>query len=369
MNIEKKIFKNSLGLRILTDAGYKSFSGVALMGKKKLNKVSFIDGSYISVTSGHRFFTPMLDEVKCCELKVGDLVYGKRNDFEVTSIETLEEDEVYDVIDVDSGSRYFTNGILSHNCEFISSDALLISSAVSQLVEKRAKIFAKDTQILNDITFWEKIKSNETYLIAIDPSTGNGQDFSVMTVVHFPSMVQVAEYRANTTSSPDLYRKLKWIIGVMERIGSHCYFSVENNGVGEGIIALFMNDEQPPLFAEFVSDSTGNRLGMNTNGRTKIKSCINFKEMVESDKITIKSSITPTEMKSYIRKKGSFEAQPGGTDDCIASWLIIIRILEEISTYEQDAFDKLYTYGEDYDVNTEEYDENDPDNAPLPIVF
>lgn len=256
-----------------------------------------------------------------------------------------------------------------YECQFISSDALLISSTVSQMIEKRAKVYAKDIQVINDITFWEKIKSNETYLISIDPSTGSGKDFSVMTVVHFPSMVQVAEYRNSTTSSPDLYRKLKWVIAMMERIGSHCYFSVENNGVGEGIIALFMNDEQPPLFAEFVSDSVGNRLGMNTNGRTKIKSCIAFKEMVEADKITIKSSVTPVEMKSYIRKKGSFEAQPGGTDDCISSWLIIIRILEEISTYEQDAFDKLYTYGSDYDVNTEEYDENDPDSAPVPILF
>lgn len=369
MNTEKKIFKNSLNLRILTDSGYKPFSGVALMGKKKLIRVSFVGGVDISVTNGHIFFTPMLEEIKCSDLKVGDFVYGKHNDFEVLSIEPQEEDCVYDVIDVKGGSRYFTNDILSHNCQFISSDALLISSTVSQMIEKRAKACANAIQVINDIIFWEKIKSNETYLISIDPSTGSGKDFSVMTVVHFPSMVQVAEYRNSTTSSPDLYRKLKWVIAMMERIGSHCYFSVENNGVGEGIIALFMNDEQPPLFAEFVSDSVGNRLGMNTNGRTKIKSCIAFKEMVEADKITIKSSVTPVEMKSYIRKKGSFEAQPGGTDDCISSWLIIIRILEEISTYEQDAFDKLYTYGSDYDVNTEEYDENDPDSAPVPILF
>jgi hypothetical protein len=182
-------------------------------------------------------------------------------------------------------------------------------------------------------------------------------------------MVQVAEYRSNTMSSPEVYKKLKWIINLMERVGSQCYFTIENNGVGEGLVALYMNDENPPSFAEFVSDSIGSRMGMNTNGRTKIASCVNFKEMVESGKIKLRSPMAITELKSFVRKKGSYEAQEGSTDDVISSLLLITRILEEISSYEQDAFDKLYAYDESAYNEYDEYDENDPDAAPAGMLF
>lgn len=251
-----------------------------------------------------------------------------------------------------------------YECEFLSSDALLISSLILTQLTERIKDDGKE---VNGFHFWQEIKAGETYLVGVDPSTGSGSDFSVIEVFHFPSMHQVAEYRTNTMSSPEVYRKLKWVIGLMERLGCTSYFSVENNGVGEGIIALFINDEDPPHFSEFVSDDTSSRLGMNTNSRTKINSCVNLKEMIEKDRIKIKSLTLLTELKSFVRKKGSYEAQVGSTDDCISSTLIITRILEEIAAYEQDAFDKLYTYDEDTGV--EEYDAIVGEEDPLPILF
>lgn len=361
---------NKNGLRVLTDAGYKDFSGVAMMGRKQMYKISFTDDSSIEVSSKHAFFTDMLDSVRCCDLISGDVLYGRHNDLVVSNVEKTTIEDAYDLIEVEGDERgnhrYFTNGVLSHNCEFISSDALLVSSAILQLISKKN---TDEYTEINNFKFWEQIQRGERYLVAVDPSTGSGSDFSVITVVHFPSMVQVAEYRENTMSSPEVYKRLKWLINLIERVGSQCYFTIENNGVGEGLIALYMNDENPPAFAEFVTDSVGTRLGMNTNGRTKITSCVNFKEMVEGNKVTIKSEITITELKSFVRKKGSYEAQEGSTDDCISSWLLITRILEEISSYEQDAFDKLYTYDETSYNDMGEYDEADPDSAPLGIMF
>lgn len=259
-----------------------------------------------------------------------------------------------------------TKWLQEYECEFISSDALLISSIILNELDK---LTSDEFQKINDFHFWDQIRQGERYLVGVDPSTGSGSDFSVINVVHFPSMIQVAQYRSNTMSSPEVYKKLKWVINLMERVGCQCYFTVENNGVGEGILALYENDENPPAFAEFVSDSSGSRMGMNTNGRTKIASCVNFKEMVESGRLVMKSKTLITELKSYTRRKGSYEAQEGSTDDCISSMLLIVRILEEISSYEQDAFDKLYQYDENAYNDMEAYDENDPEAAPLGIVF
>ena len=363
-------WNNNKGIRVLTDAGYKDFVGVAIMGRKQMYKISFTNDTHIEVTSKHAFFTDMLDPITCCDLASGDVLYGREVDLVVSNIEKTTIEDAYDLIEVagdDKGNhRYFTNGILSHNCEFISSDALLVNSAILQILYKDAEQI-EFTEI-NDFKFWHQIKQGERYLVGVDPSTGSGSDFSIINVVHFPSMVQVAEYRENTMSSPEVYRKLKWVINLMERVGSQCYFTIENNGVGEGLIALYMNDENPPAFAEFVTDG-GARMGMNTNGRTKITSCVNFKEMVEGNKIKINSLMALTELKSFVRRKGSYEAQEGSTDDCIASFLLITRILEEISSYEQDAFDKLYSYDEQSYNDTTEYDEQDPDAAPTGMLF
>lgn len=250
-----------------------------------------------------------------------------------------------------------------YECEFLSSDPLLIDSMVLTFLTE--KINGLQTEVQNDFTFWEKIKPGTTYVVGVDPSGGTGNDFSAIEVFEFPSLKQIAEYRSNTMSSPELYRKTKWLISAMEDRGCTCYFSVENNGVGDGFISLYMNDENPLYYSEFISETDGNKMGMNTNVKTKLKACVNLKQMVESNKIEIRSPILLKELKNFVKKKGSYEAQPGSTDDCISSCLIITRILEEISAYEDAAFDKLYSFEED----TTQYNEEDPNDQPLPMIF
>lgn len=254
-------------------------------------------------------------------------------------------------------------------CEFLSSDALLIDSVIMASIEERTK--NASSRIINGFTFWTQPKVGGTYIVGVDPSTGSGSDFSVIEVFEFPSLIQTAEFRSNSTSSSGLYAKLKWVLASLEQQQCTIYFSVENNGVGEGIISLYTNDEHPPTMSELVSESNSNRLGMNTNVRTKIKSCINLKEMVEKSRLTMNSKILFAEMKNFVRKRGSYQAQVGSTDDCISALLIVIRILEEIATYEQGAFEKLYTYDEEkqsYKIPGQEDDEEGYEE-PMPMMM
>ena len=129
-----------------------------------------------------------------------------------------------------------------------------------------------------------------------------------------------------------------------ERVGAIVYFSVENNGVGEGIISLFEADDNPPETAEFVSELGAKRKGMTTTSKSKMKACITIKEMVERYSMKIKSKVLIEEMKQYVRKAGSYSAKLGGTDDLISACLIITRILEEVASFDQNAYDKLYAH-------------------------
>jgi len=251
-----------------------------------------------------------------------------------------------------------------YECVFLSSDALLINSLfLANLTSEIEKVFPKKT--IKDVVFWDNVRAGETYLLGVDPATGNGEDFSVITVFHFPSLVQVAEYRSNTMSTNDLYGILKNILVYMEKEQATVYFSVENNGVGEGVIALYEADENPPDAAEFVSEEGNGKRGMTTTSRTKMRACVNLKEMLEKHNLHIKSRLLLAELKSYVRTRGAYAAQAGSTDDIISAVLIVIRLVEEIASYDQLAFDKLYTadYDEwsqdDYDGYDGGYDDND----------
>lgn len=243
-----------------------------------------------------------------------------------------------------------------YECEFLSNDPLLIDTVVlANLTGITDKIGPVGRA--GEIDFYKQPQAGVMYLVGMDAATGSGSDFTTIVVYEFPSMEQVAEFRSNTMSSVTAYHTLKKLLRILEKSQSSVYFSVENNGVGEAIIALYEADETPPMTAEFVSETGQNRKGMTTSGKSKIKACMTFKEMLERNALGIKSKAHTAELKQYVRKGGSYAAKVGGTDDLIAGSLIAIRLLEEISSFDQEAYDKLYSHA--YSSVDSEYDDND----------
>ena len=168
-------------------------------------------------------------------------------------------------------------------------------------------------------------------------------------------------------SSAEAYKVLKNILRYLEATHSSVFFSVENNGVGEGIISLYEADEHPPEYAEFVSEEGKKRYGMTTTRKSKMRACLDLKEMLEKNTLKIASPMLLKELKEYARRSGSYEARSGSTDDSISSMLIVMRLLKEISSFEQAAFDKLHTFEED-EWSSEDYSEGG-DDAPLPMII
>jgi len=233
-----------------------------------------------------------------------------------------------------------------YECEFLSSDALLIPSKTLQdMTPTVLKYRPKFT--VSDVLFWDDIKPGMTYLVGVDPATGSGKDFTVITMFEFPSLIQVAEYRSNTMSTNDAYDVLKKLLIFMQKKNTTVYFSVENNGVGEGIISLYEADETQPDNVEFVSEAERNKRGMTTVSKTKMRACVNLRELIEKRQMFIRSRVLLNELKAFTRKRGAYAAQVGSTDDSISAVLIVVRLIEEISTYDQAAFDKLYAGNKD----------------------
>jgi len=260
-----------------------------------------------------------------------------------------------------------------YECEFLSSDQQLIDSLYLASLTKQLED-VKPIFDIHGVEFYDRIKPTGTYIVGVDPSSGNGEDYSVINIFEFPSLIQVGEYRKNTMSTSKLYGVLKNIIRYLEDNSETVFFSIENNGVGNGLISLYESDDEPVVSAEFISETGKDKLGFTTTAKSKMKNCVSFKELVEKNHMTINSWHTLTEMKSYVRSKGAYAAQIGATDDSISSILIVIRILEEIATYEMTAYEKLYSanvdnWGEDdWDGYEGGYDDPDADDS-LPMLF
>lgn len=258
-----------------------------------------------------------------------------------------------------------------YECEFLSSDPLLIDSLILGKLEKQLK-----QPIRSDMgfDFFQELEPNKTYLLGIDPATGSGEDFTVMFLYEFHTLTPVALFRSNSMSSPTVYAHLKLLLNKIDSLKSMCYFSIENNGVGEGIIALYENDDVVPESSEFISEDGANRLGMRTESRIKLRMCLALKQLVETNRIKVWSKILYDELTNFTTNKGSYAAQIGATDDVICALLIVIRLLEEMSTYDQHAFDSFHHYNkvgkfsEDIDEEDDQF-EYDEDSDPDPFVF
>lgn len=255
-------------------------------------------------------------------------------------------------------------------CEFLSSEAMLISSMKLQQI-------AGQTVLCEDMgfKFWvhpdELGGQGKTYLVSVDPATGNGKDFSVIEVFDFPGLRQIAEWRSNEINIPLLYAKLKWMLNKLSeprgRGRAEVLWTFERNGIGEAMCALYINDEKQPEHAELFSDAPG-KFGVYTTGRTKILSCLQMKTLVEkvNSGFKLHSETLIFELKNFMARGGTYEAKAGATDDCVMALVGITRLIKRLADYNDEAFKQVNEYV-DPDAS-EDRDEFGGEPVPFAIV-
>lgn len=263
-------------------------------------------------------------------------------------------------------------------CKFLSSDHTLFDSYCITQAEEKVKRTREVYRVSGHI-FWKKIDPTKTYLVGVDPSTGSGNDYNVIQVFEFPTLIQVLEYRTNSMSAPVVYTQLKNILRFLEQFTKDVYFTVENNGVGNGMISLYEADTDPPKHAHMVSETGAKRIGVTTTQPSKIKSALKFKELFERNQMTLNSDYLFHEMKNYVRREGAYAANPGATDDCIAATLVVFRILEEMSSHDEHAYVKLYSVDAEIEMDgrwdytdeekTNMQDQYDDNEVPMPFIL
>jgi hypothetical protein len=249
-----------------------------------------------------------------------------------------------------------------HKNEFIAFDETLVSSL------KLAMMEAKEAWAMQGQVRWYKpLKAGNLYLIALDPSLGTGGDNAAIQVYELPGMNQIAEWQHNKTTIQQQVRILQKIAIYIDdetKQQSEIYYSLENNSMGEAGLVCVEEIGEEYFPGTFLSERKkhGNtkayRKGFTTTHKSKIAACAKLKYWVETDKLEIASKNLLRELKVFISRGNSYGAKEGENDDLVMALVLIIRMAQEVTNYEDTAYDYLMEEGLDND-----YDD------PMPLSF
>jgi len=310
--------ENSL-YEIKTKNGFETFFGIQKKEAKKTFCVVLENGFTLDCTSDHKLMTPF-GYIELSKLYEGDVIETVDGFKKIVRIYPNNIPEpVYDVINAGKDYQYYTNGILSKNCEFIGSTNTLIHPA-----KLRSLVWYDPIVVEGNLKIYSKPEPNRTYCMTVDVAEGQGLDysaFSIIDVTEIPYRV-VATYKDNKVS-PFLFPT---IIVQTAKIYNEAFILVEINSVGlqvsdiihfelayENLIKIEakgkQGQQQSPGFKKKIA------FGLKQSTQTKMIGCTNLKTLVESDKLIINDEATINELMTFSADKKTFKAEEGSNDD------------------------------------------------------
>lgn len=307
---------------ILTPNGWSSFSGVRKTTKTGSRTIVTASGKTLECTLDHM----IQDEfgwVESNKVKCGDLIKTQHGYERVISTYTHESKttQFYDAIDVIKDKEYYTNGILSHNCEFLGSSNTLIDAKKLQQLTWKDPLHRYD-----DLDVYEEPQDGHKYFMTVDVSRGSSIDYSAFLVFDVTSVPYrlVAKYR-NNEIAPLLYPNIIWRAG---KWYNDALVLIEVNDNGQQIADILFYDLE---YEGVVMTQTKGRAGIKMGGGYKVKpirgirqtkqtkriGCANFKSLVESDKLIFNDYDLIYELFRFVENKASYEAEEGQHDDLV----------------------------------------------------
>ena len=249
-----------------------------------------------------------------------------------------------------------------HECEFIAFDETLVNSVFLSQMDLGMDPMRKAGQI----RWYDNIRDDQTYLVALDPSLGTGGDPAAIQVYAIPGMRQIGEWQHNKTPITMQIKIMKSILEELEEAApnSEIYYSVENNTLGEAALVSIeeMGEENMP--GTFLSEPKrrGNmrrfRKGFNTTHSTKLAACAKLKRWIEEDTMKIRSKNLTRELKTFVARGNSYKAKEGETDDLVMSTMLAVRMAMQVSRYDPEAFEDLKDSFDDVELR-----------RPMPVGF
>lgn len=318
---------------ILTPSGWSDFSGVSKQTSNKIVKI-VTDNYKLRCTYNHKLQLIEGNFVFAQDIVVGNVILtDKGADFviEITKEET--DEHVYDALQVSKNNVYYTNGILSHNCQFLGSSGTLISGEKLKTLVAQ-KVIASSEGLKQ---YMMPVPGNSYALIA-DVSRGKGLDYSTFSIVDVTKMPyqQVCVFRDNFIGPADFAS----VIHRMGKIYNEAHTLIEINDIGGQVADILFLDfgYESILFTENggrsskrISGGFGKNVdrGIRTTKTVKSIGCSILKMLIEQSQLIINDFDTIQELARFSKKGTSYEAESGAHDDMVMTLVLFAWLSDQ----------------------------------------
>jgi len=186
--------KNNNRYEILTPDGFVKFDGIQKL-KKKTKEIIFNNNLTLRCSLNHMIYNHDGDEILVKNIKINDKI--KSHDGFLIVVNIIEHDyetDVYDIINAGENHLYYTNGIISHNCNFLGSGDNVFESNMLQKIRENMIKEPQNKMMGNSLWIWKEPEIGHKYIMGVDVSRGDSEDFSTIQIIDFDTREQVLEY-------------------------------------------------------------------------------------------------------------------------------------------------------------------------------
>jgi hypothetical protein len=226
---------------------------------------------------------------------------------------------------------------------FVSTKSLLINSVFLESLKHEEPLHT-----INDTKYFTDSFKGKRIALACDIGMGVGSDYSVIQGVELgEKLTQILEYASNTKNQTEFFRDIiRTLKFVFDSGAEEVYLTFESNSIGQGIARLIeSSDNEYIQKAIIISDidkygNSNGKLGITTTVSTKSKGLADLKDLIESERLNIKSNVLLHQLKTFEKKKnGSFSAASSYNDDLVMGMMLVCLMLQQVALYEDKVHD------------------------------
>jgi len=314
------------------DKKFVEFENIRKITEDKYVLITFSDNTILKCSLNHRIFIDKFKFEFAKNLKINDSIFSNETSKKIIDIKIINEKiDLFDLINVNNKNKsYYTNGIYSHNCFLGSAYTLINAAALTKIKEQVDKDRDVKYNVLQLLDFAVNIIKDPVkghfYVLGADVGDGVGLDFSTFHVFDITNPVcieEVAYFSSNLIKTIEY----AYVIAKTGLLFNYCPVFCEANSIGRSVIDhLFYTFEY-----EYLAHIGGKNLGIQSNPTTKKQSVIQFKEIMENNKIEIvfHSKALYDQLCSFGKKGDSYGGLDSSHDDDVMATIWAFYILCE----------------------------------------
>lgn len=313
---------------ILTPNGFEDFDGVQKL-KKKTIELFFNNDLNLRGSFNHQIYDYNGNSIKLSNVKIGDKIKSHDGFLTVTKVKKFYyETDVYDIINSGKDHVFYSNDIISHNCDFLGSGDGVIPSDVQDNIVKNMLREPKEKYMQGTFWQWKEPIQGHKYIMGVDVSRGDSEDFSSINIIDFDEREQVAEYIGKIPPDDLALVAYKW--GILYE----AFIVVDITG-GMGVATsrklqelnyknLYIDGINTKNIWEYNSKAMEKIPGINFNNK-RAQIVASFEEQLRKG-FQVRSSRLMSELNTFVYINGRPDHMKGAHDDAIMSMSMALYV-------------------------------------------